>query len=90
MSAVVIRNDLLVLAMALLAAGVLLALARGLLGGRSWVRSPALVWHALLVLAVGGGLWQSGRQLAGAAVAVAAIATAALCVLATPTGSGQQ
>jgi hypothetical protein len=54
-------------ALFVLAAGGLLIVARGLLAGRGWARSPALTWE-IICLPVAYGLLQSGRWQIGLAV----------------------
>jgi hypothetical protein len=66
-----------------------LAVALGLLArsfgqGRGGGLSLALVWHALVLLALGGGLWQSDHHWAGVVVSVTAIVVSGLCLLAVP------
>lgn len=50
-----------------IAAGGLLVVARGLLAGRGWARSPALTWE-VICLPVAYGLLQSGRWLLGGGI----------------------
>ena len=68
-------------ALAVLAGGLLLAVARGLAAVRGWSRSPAVVLQ-LLALPVGAGLVQGGVFYA--AVPVLGLAATVLYQLATP------
>jgi len=65
---------LVTIGLALAAAAGLALVARGLLGGRRWARSPALVTNLLLVpVAIGllqGGVWYAGAPLLLWALAV--------------------
>lgn len=59
-------------ALFLLAAAGLLLVARGLVAGRRWARSPALTWQIVL-LPVAYGLVQSGRWYIGVPLGVSAL-----------------
>lgn len=81
--AVVIRNDLLVgLGMLVTGLGLVLVATR-VRQGRPAVRVAALLWQALLVLAVAVPMWQVGRAPLGGAVAVWAVATGVVTLKAT-------
>lgn len=81
--AVVVRNDLLVGVLMLITGLGLLLVAVRVREGRRGVRVAALLWQALLVLAVALPMWQVGRPLAATAVAAWAAATAVATVMAT-------
>jgi hypothetical protein len=82
-TATVPRNVLmLVVLLALIGLGLLLV-ARGLLGGRRWARSPAVTWQVLL-LAVAWYVVAAGHLLAGLAVAALAVVAALAAVRGTP------
>ncbi len=55
----VIRNEVMIGALLICGVVILGYLAHGFFRGRSSVLSPSLLWHAMLALAVGGGLWQA-------------------------------
>jgi len=76
-----LSRALLAAVLALLGGGVLLALARGLLRGRRWARTPVVVLE-LLSLPVGTGLLQARLPLYG--LPIVAVALATLVLLATP------
>ena len=81
--ATVVRNAIMLFVM-LGAVGVWLVLvARGLLAGRRWARSPAVTWQILL-LAVAWYVVQSGHLLAGLGVVAVAVVTAVAAVRGTP------
>ena len=52
----------------------LLLVARSLLNGRRWARSPALTWQ-IICLPVAYGLFQSGRWYIGLPLAVSSVLT---------------
>ncbi len=81
--AVVVRNDLLVGLIMLVTGLGLVLVATRVRQGRPAVRVAALLWQALLVLAVAVPMWQVGRAPLGAAVAVWAAATGLATVKAT-------
>lgn len=72
--------------LALAAAAGLALVARGLLRGRRWARSPALVTN-LLVLPVAVGLFQGGRWYVGAPLLLLALAVLVLLFLPTTTAA---
>ena len=81
--ATVVRNAAM-LAVLLGAVGVgLLFVARGLLAGRRWARSPAVTWQILL-LAVAWYVVSSGHLVAGLGVAAVAVLTAVAAMRGTP------
>ena len=81
--ATVVRNAIMLFVM-LGAVGVWLVLvARGLLAGRRWARSPAVTWQILL-LAVAWYVVQSGHLMAGLGVVAVAVVTAVAAVRGTP------
>lgn len=81
--ALAVRNDLLLgLLMLITGLGLVLVAAR-VREGRAGVRIAALLWQALLVLAVAGPMWQVGRQGLSALVALWALATGVATVKAT-------
>jgi hypothetical protein len=82
-TATVPRNVLMLLVLLGLIGLGLLLVARGLLGGRRWARSPAVTWQALL-LAVAWYVGAAGHLLAGLAVAGLAVVTAVAAVRGTP------
>jgi hypothetical protein len=84
-TATVPRNVLMLLVLLGLIGLGLLLVARGLLGGRRWARSPAVTWQALL-LAVAWYVAAAGHLLAGLAVAGLAVVTAVAAVRGTPVG----
>ncbi len=86
--AVVARNEAMLAATLGLFAVVLGFIGRGLAQGRRAVRGASVTWHLLILLALGGGLWQSGSWLGAATVAVVAVTGGALSVLATGTSGG--
>lgn len=65
-------NVLVSAALFLLSGAGLLLVARGLLDGRGWARSPALTWE-LVCLPVAWGLLQSGRWYLGAPVGLLSV-----------------
>jgi hypothetical protein len=84
-TATVRRNvAMLVVLLGLLGAGLLLV-ARGLLAGRRWARSPAVTWQVLL-LAVAWYVVSAGHLLPGVALAAVAVVAAVAAVLGTPAG----
>jgi hypothetical protein len=86
--AVVPRNEAM-LAVTLVGFAVALALVgRGLARGSGGACGASITWHLLLLLALGGGLWQSGHQLAAAAASAAAVIGGGLSVLATRPSGG--
>jgi hypothetical protein len=81
--ATVVRNAVMLVVL-LGAAGVgLLVVARGLLAGRRWARSPAVTWQILL-LAVAWYVVTAGHLLTGLGVVLVAVATAVAAVRGTP------
>lgn len=83
--AVVVRNVVLLAVLLLVVAVGLALVARGLLAGRRWARSPAVTWQLLLV-AVGGYVFAAPHRIAGAAILALAVATIVAVVKATPSG----
>jgi hypothetical protein len=81
--ATVARNVLMLVVLLGLIGGGLLVVARGLLRGRRWARSPAVTWQALLV-AVAWYVVSAGRVVPGLVVAVVAVVTAVGAVRGTP------
>jgi hypothetical protein len=84
--AVVPRNEAM---LALTLAGFAVALA--VIGwglARGGARSASITWHLLLLLALGGGLWQSGHPSASASASAVAIIGGVLSVLATRPSGG--
>ncbi len=84
--AVVVRNDLLVGLLMLITGLGLVLVATRVREGRAGVRIAALLWQALLLLAVAGPMWQVGRRLLAAVVAVWAVTTGVAIVKATAGG----
>jgi hypothetical protein len=82
-TATVARNVLMLVVLLGLIGGGLLVVARGLVRGRRWARSPAVTWQALL-LAVAWYVVSAGRVLPGVLVAVVAVVTAVAAVRGTP------
>jgi hypothetical protein len=81
--ATVVRNAVMLVVL-LGAVGVgLLVVARGLLAGRRWARSPAVTWQILL-LAIAWYVVSSGHLLAGVGVVAVAVVTAVAAVRGTP------
>jgi hypothetical protein len=81
--ATVVRNAvMLVVLLGAIGVGLVLV-ARGLLAGRRWARSPAVTWQILL-LAVAWYVGSAGHVLAGLAVAALAVLTAVAAVRGTP------
>jgi hypothetical protein len=86
--AVVPRNEAM---LAVTLVGFALALAvvgRGLARGSAGACGASVTWHLLLLLALGGGLWQSGHQLASVAACATAVIGGGLAVLATRPSGG--
>lgn len=71
---VVVRNAVMLLVLAVLVGALLAAMARALLAGRRWPRSPAITWQILL-LAVAYYVAAAEQVVAGIAVAVLALVT---------------
>jgi hypothetical protein len=81
-TATVRRNvAMLVVLLGLLGIGLLLV-ARGVLSGRRWARSPAVTWQVLL-LAVAWYVVSAGHLLAGVVLAVVAVVAAVAAVRGT-------
>jgi hypothetical protein len=81
--AVVVRNEVMLVVVLTLVAGALLVLARGLARGHRTVLGASLAWHVVVLLAVGGGLWQAGLRLGSAAASAVAVLAGVLTLLAT-------
>jgi len=73
----------------LASAAALAAMARGWVGGRGWVRTPTIVWSALL-LPVAWGLSQGGLAGIALAVGVAGVAGIVSALAVPPTGWGPE
>lgn len=81
--AVVLRNVAMLALVGLLLGLALLALARAVLAGRRWARSPAITWQ-LLLAAVGWYVFTAPQRLAGVAVVVLAAVSGYAVVRAVP------
>lgn len=63
-----------------LAAWGLVALARGLTAGSTWPRTPAVLWH-LLMLPVGWSLWEAAHPIIGGLVLASAVVGAGAVII---------